>query len=141
MVAHETQRFILVRGVVHANLYSSGAAALVFVCSITGSVAPSYEIDRKGGRLDPEPEVPTLLYIGRRGRVTERTIGLTDCVPRFFYYRLIIAIIQIRPPWFALISTLVDCISPCRPPLDGYWADSSVMVIYTGSAGTPSTYL
>jgi hypothetical protein len=31
--------------------------------------------------LDPEPEVPTLLYIGRRGRVTERVIRLTDCVP------------------------------------------------------------
>jgi hypothetical protein len=27
------------------------------------------------------PEVPTLLYIGRRGRVTERAIRLTDCVP------------------------------------------------------------
>ena len=31
--------------------------------------------------VDPEPEVPTLLYIGRRGRVTGRTIRLTDCVP------------------------------------------------------------
>ena len=31
--------------------------------------------------MAPEPEVPTLLYIGRRGRVTERVIGLTDCVP------------------------------------------------------------
>ena len=81
MVAHETQRFILVRGMVHANPYSSGAAALVFVCSITGVVAPSYEVDEIGGRLDPEPKVPTLLYIGRRGRVTERVIGLTDCVP------------------------------------------------------------
>ena len=30
--------------------------------------------------MDPEPEVPTLLYIGRRGRVTERAIGLTDYV-------------------------------------------------------------
>ena len=27
------------------------------------------------------PEVPTLLYIGRRGRVIERVIGLTNCVP------------------------------------------------------------
>ena len=78
MVAHETQRFILVRGVVHANPYSSGAVALVFVCSITEDVAPSYEVDVIGGRLDPEPEVPTLLYIGRRGRVTERVIGLRD---------------------------------------------------------------
>ena len=81
MVAHETQRFILVRGVVHAKHYSSGAVALVFVCSITGVVAPSYKVDGIGGRLDPEPEVPTLLYIDRRGRVTERAIGLTVCVP------------------------------------------------------------
>jgi hypothetical protein len=29
-------------------------------------------------KMDPEPEVPTLLYIGRRGRVTERAITLTD---------------------------------------------------------------
>ena len=78
MVAYETQRFILVRGVVHANPYSSGVAALVFVCSITGAVAPSYEVDGIGERLDPEPEVPTLLYIGRRGRVTMRVIELTD---------------------------------------------------------------
>jgi hypothetical protein len=79
MVAHETQRFILVWDAVHAKPYSSGAAALVFVCSITGAVAPSYEVDGIGGRLDPVPEVPTLLYIGRRGRVIERAIGLTDC--------------------------------------------------------------
>ena len=63
---------------VRAKPYSSGATALVFVCSITGVVAPSYEVDGKGGRLDPVSEVPTLLYIGRRGRVTERAIGLTD---------------------------------------------------------------
>ena len=50
MVAHETQRFILVRGMVRAKPYSSGAAALVFVCSITGAVAPSYEVDGIGGR-------------------------------------------------------------------------------------------
>jgi hypothetical protein len=81
MVAHVAQRFILVRGVVHANPYSSGAAALVFICSITGAIAPSYEIDGIGGRLDLEPEVPTLLYIGKRGRVIERAIGLTDYVP------------------------------------------------------------
>ena len=78
MVAHETQGFILIRGVVHANPYSSGAAALVFICSIIGVVTPSYEVDGIGGRLDPEPKVPTLLYIGRRGRVTERAIGLRD---------------------------------------------------------------
>ena len=79
MVAHETQGFILVRGVGRANPYSSGAAALVFVCSITGVVAPSYEVDGIGGRLDFVPKVPTLLYIGKRGRVIERTIRLIDC--------------------------------------------------------------
>ena len=31
--------------------------------------------------VDPEPEVPTLLYISKRGRVTRRPIGLIDCVP------------------------------------------------------------
>jgi hypothetical protein len=50
-----------------AKPYSSGVATLVFICSITGVVAPSYEVDGIGGRLDPIPEVPTLLYIGRRG--------------------------------------------------------------------------
>ena len=77
---------------VHANPYSSGAAALVFVCSITGVVAPSYEVDGIGGRLDPMLEVPTLLYIGRRGRVTERVIGLIDCF-LVCHSRLILAII------------------------------------------------
>ena len=62
-----------------AKSYSNGVAALVFVCSITGVVAPSYEVDRIGGRLDPKPEVPTLLYIGRRGRVTKRAIELPYC--------------------------------------------------------------
>jgi hypothetical protein len=79
MVAHETQGFILVWGMVQTNPYSSGAAALIFICSITGAVAPRYEVDRIGQRLDPELKVPTLLYIGKRGRVTERAIGLTDC--------------------------------------------------------------
>jgi hypothetical protein len=83
MVAHETQRFIPVRGVIYA---------LVFVSSITGVVAPSYEIDGIGGRLDPEPKVPTLLYIGRRGRVTERAIGLIDCF-LVCYNRLIFAFV------------------------------------------------
>ena len=66
---------------VHTNPYSSGAAALVFIFSITGAVAPSYEVDGMCGRLDLMLKVPTLLYIGRRGRVTGRVIGLTDCVP------------------------------------------------------------
>jgi hypothetical protein len=81
---------------VRAKPYSSGAATLVFVCSITRVVAPSYEVDGIGGRLNPVPEVPTLFYIGRRGRVTERTIGLTDCVPSLLHdmrNRLILAIV------------------------------------------------
>jgi hypothetical protein len=49
MVAHETQRFIPVRGPVRANSYFSGAAALVFIYSITGAVAPSYEVGYKEG--------------------------------------------------------------------------------------------
>ena len=59
MVAHETYGFILVQAMVRAKPYSSGAAALVFVCSITVVVAPSYGVDGIGGRLDPKPEVPT----------------------------------------------------------------------------------
>jgi hypothetical protein len=98
-----------------ANLYFNGAVALVFICSITGVITPSYEVDGIGRRLDPEPKIPTLLYIGRRGRVTERTIELTYCF-LVCYNRLIIAIVQIRPPWFALISTLVDRVSPCGSP-------------------------
>ena len=62
-----------------ANPYSTSAAALAFICSIIGVVAPSYEVDGISGRLDPVPEVPTLLYIGRRGRVTKRAIRLTNC--------------------------------------------------------------
>jgi hypothetical protein len=53
------------------------------------------------------PEVPTLLYIGRRGRVTERAIGLTNCVPSLLQ--------QIYPHYHpdtpvsvSLISMLVD---------------------------------
>ena len=56
MVVHETQESILVRDVVRANPYSSGAAALVFVYSITGAVAPSYKVDWNGGVLSiPSP--------------------------------------------------------------------------------------
>ena len=100
---------------VRVKPYSSGATALIFICSITGVVAPSYKVDGIGGTLDPEPEVPTLLYIGRRGRITERAIGLIDCFV-VCYNRLILAIVQICPPWFALISMLVDRVSPRRPP-------------------------
>jgi hypothetical protein len=130
MVAYETQKFILVRGVVHANPYFSCVAALVFVCSITGVVAPSYEVDGIGGRLDPKPEVLTLLYIGRRGRVIKRAIRLTDCF-LVCYNRLILAIVQIRPPWFPLIPTLVDCSTLVGLLLDGYWANNLVVVIFT----------
>ena len=69
MVAHETQGFILVRGAVRANPYSSGVAALlVFVYSIIGAVAPSYEVDWNGeccrsGHVNHG--VLSLLYIGR----------------------------------------------------------------------------
>ena len=119
MVAHMTQRFILVRGAVRAKPYSSGATALVFVCSITEVVAPSYEVDGICGRFDPMPEVPTLIYIGKRGRVVGRAIGLADCVSSLLHdmrNRLILAIVQIHPSWFALIPTLVDRVSPCGLP-------------------------
>jgi hypothetical protein len=55
MVAYKTQGFILVRGAVRAKPYSSGVAALVFVYLITRAVAPSYEVDGKGGRWIPSP--------------------------------------------------------------------------------------
>jgi hypothetical protein len=54
---------------VRANPYSSGTAALIFVCSITGAVAPSYEVDGIGGRCRGGPDdhgVLTPPYIGRR---------------------------------------------------------------------------
>jgi hypothetical protein len=92
MVAHETKRFMMVQGMVHANPYFSGVAALIFVCSIIGVVALSYEVDGIGGRLDPEPEVSTFLYIDRRGWVTERPIKLTYCF-LVCYNRLIFAIV------------------------------------------------
>ena len=50
--------------------------------------------------MDLVPEVSTLLYIDRRGMVTERTIGLTDCVPSLLHdmrNRLILVIVQIHP--------------------------------------------
>ena len=49
--------------------------------------------------MDPVPEVPTLLYIGRRGRVTERAIELTDCVPSLLQ--------QIDPSYHLDTSTLI----------------------------------
>jgi hypothetical protein len=35
---------------VRANLYSGGAANQIFICSITGVVAPSYVVDWNGER-------------------------------------------------------------------------------------------
>jgi hypothetical protein len=35
--------------------------------------------------MDPMPEVPTLLYIGRRGRVIEGAIRLRDYVPSLLH--------------------------------------------------------
>ena len=49
--------------------------------------------------MDPVPKVPTLLYIGRRGRVTGRAIGLTDCVPSLLQ--------QIDPSYHPDMPTLV----------------------------------
>jgi hypothetical protein len=46
--------------------------------------------------MDPEPEVPTLLYIGRGGRVKERAIKLIDWIPSLLHdmhNRLILAIV------------------------------------------------
>jgi hypothetical protein len=68
--------------------------------------------------LDPEPKVPILLYIGRRGRVIERAIGLTDCFLVCYTIcanRKILAIVQICLPWFALISMLVDGVNSRGP--------------------------
>jgi hypothetical protein len=65
--------------------------------------------------MDPEPKVPTFLYIGRRGRITERVIGSRDWVPSLLHdmcTKLILAIVHICPSWFALISMLVDRVSP-----------------------------
>ena len=61
--------------------------------------------------MDPMPEVPTLLYIGRRGRVTERAIGLTDYIPSLLQ--------QIHPSYRPDMPALV-CLDlhvgrPCQP--------------------------
>ena len=68
MVAHEIRRFILVPGVVHAKPYSSGAVALVFICSITGAVAPSYEVDwNVEGWISCLGSLPSCIYAGEVG--------------------------------------------------------------------------
>jgi hypothetical protein len=85
MVVHETQRFILVRDVMHAKPYSSGVAGLVFIYSITGVVAPSYDVVWCGGGLKMSPrsraQGPYPLYIGRgvelqRGRLGQYIVFL-----------------------------------------------------------------
>jgi hypothetical protein len=46
--------------------------------------------------MDPVPEVPTLHYISRRGRVIKRAIELIDCVAGLLHdmrNRLILAIV------------------------------------------------
>ena len=66
--------------------------------------------------LNPVPEVPTLLYIGRRGKVTERAIGVADCVPSLLQ--------QIDPSYHSDTPTLVCLdlhVGRLRQPL---WASS-----------------
>jgi hypothetical protein len=77
MVAHETQGLYWFRTRWCAKPYSNGDAALVFLCSIIGVVAPSYIVDWNGGRwILSQRSLPS--FIGRGGRVTMRTIRLTD---------------------------------------------------------------
>jgi hypothetical protein len=76
---------MLVRGAVRAKPYSSGATTFVFVYSITGVIAPNYMVDGTGGRLDPVPEVPTLLCISRRGRVTDTAIELIEYISNLLH--------------------------------------------------------
>ena len=78
LMTAETQRFILVQGAVRANPYFSGAAALVFICSIIGLLLLA-TCRWSRWNMDLVPKVPTLLYIGRRGRVTKRAIELPYC--------------------------------------------------------------
>jgi hypothetical protein len=67
--------------------------------------------------MDPMPEVPTLLYIGRRDRVIEGAIRLIDCVPSLLHNMCNKLVHRPdTPSLFALISMLVDRVSPCGPP-------------------------
>ena len=61
--------------------------------------------------MDPEPEVPTFLYIGRRGRVTERAIGLTDCIPSLL--KLIDPSYHLDTPTLVYLDLHVG--RPCQP--------------------------
>ena len=61
--------------------------------------------------VDPEPDVRNLLYIGRRGRVTGRVSGLTNCVP---------SLLQQIDPSYHLDTPALLCLDlhigrPCQP--------------------------
>ena len=61
--------------------------------------------------MDLVSEVPTLLYIGRKDRVTKRAIGLTDCVP---------SLLQQIDPSYHLDTPVLVCLDlhvgrPCQP--------------------------
>jgi hypothetical protein len=68
MVAHETQDLYWFKPLCSVNpSLVKGATLLVLVWSVIGAVAPSpsYVVDgMKGNEIDPDREVPTLLYIG-----------------------------------------------------------------------------
>ena len=48
MVAHEAQDLYQFRHVRCPSPVGGGAALLVFICSVTGAAAPSYEVDGIG---------------------------------------------------------------------------------------------
>jgi hypothetical protein len=53
----------------------------------------------------------------QRGRVIMRAIGLIDWIPSLLHgmrNRLILAFVQIHPSWIALISTLINQVSPSQ---------------------------
>jgi hypothetical protein len=56
--------------------------------------------------MDPKPEVPTLLYIVRRGRIIERAIGLRDWVHSLLHL-----------PWLALAQQIDPIYRPDTPTL------------------------
>jgi hypothetical protein len=65
--------------------------------------------------LDPDLEVPALLYIDRGGKVTTRAIEPTYWIPSLLHgmrNRLNLAIVQIRLSWLALVFALIDRLSP-----------------------------
>jgi len=73
--------------------------------------------------MDPDREVPALLYIDRGGRVTMRVIGLTYWIPsllREIRNRLILAIIQICLSWIFLSCLGLHVNRPPRPSWASY---------------------